>query len=249
MLPMGYGLWAVYRRAPDHVQDSYVGSAGNVALARDGTHVLRNFKVPVDTDPPPVYYYFDFNDRKSIFDDLEILEITKNTDDNLSNNVDSLFGDTSGISFPQSETLLSPFFHFQPLDHLPPLDILRLRNEDIDAALAPVIERLQEDLAALEGKQLESFTVKQTVAIRIQETVARLGLALACPKEGCGHPAKLRCIQPPRSEGVFQFDHVIDGKRTSHGAYVCVPPLKLIAAAPDRRKKPKPVTSEDSADS
>jgi hypothetical protein len=116
-------------------------------------------------------------------------------------------------------------------------DIGELGNA-LDEAQKPIIERLQRFLDVLEGKTMPSGETIQRVTAAINVMAARLGRAIACAKEECGHPAKLRWFRTPKSEaGVLTFDHTIDGRRTSHGAHKIVPPLKLVQPAPDLRKK------------
>lgn len=64
---------------------------------------------------------------------------------------------------------------------------------------------------------------------------------VACPKVGCGQPAILRCAAAGNSKiGVFQFDHSIDGKRTSHLGTSALPTLHFVAAPADRRRNKRP---------
>jgi predicted RNA-binding Zn-ribbon protein involved in translation (DUF1610 family) len=113
---------------------------------------------------------------------------------------------------------------------------LDIFDTDIDAALQPIIDRVQAFLRTLEGKNLGSFTANETIVARIREVTVRLGKMFRCPS--CGEPSKLRCRKPPRMEnGVFQFDHTFNGKPTNHGGYRDIPVLDLVDPPEDRRKK------------
>lgn len=107
------------------------------------------------------------------------------------------------------------------------LVVLSETDKEIHESLRPIIDRLQRFLSGLEGKSFGSFESNQRVARLIQEMAARLGMALECPNEECQRPAQLRCGKRGRA-GIFQFEHSIERKQTSHGYYETIPPLKLI---------------------
>jgi hypothetical protein len=109
---------------------------------------------------------------------------------------------------------------------------------EIDAALQPIIVRVQEFLKTLEGKNFGSVEANKRVAAMIQKLVSRVGMVLMCTKEGCGQPSHLRCNKPARSQtGTFQFEHFVDGRRTNHTGSACLPALTLVPKPADRRKK------------
>ncbi len=101
-------------------------------------------------------------------------------------------------------------------------------NKELADALAPIIERFQIFLRGVEGKNF-GYEGNRLIAFQIQKTLESLGVALECQKENCGLPAKLRCRKPGRSvSGVFQFDHPINGKHTSHGGSSKLPVMNII---------------------
>jgi hypothetical protein len=105
----------------------------------------------------------------------------------------------------------------------------------------PVVRALQAFLDDSVGIRFETFEENQAFATEVQNLLNRLGLAAQCPKEGCGRPAKIRCLNSGPTTGSFQFDHVIDGKRTTHLGSTRFPQVKVIPAPADRRlKKNKP---------
>ncbi len=110
-----------------------------------------------------------------------------------------------------------------------PEDTIARLGDEIDEAHKPIIARLQKVLDSLEGQALESFEANQRIAAVIQSTVARLGMAIVCPKDGCGKPAKLRCKKPGRSkDGAFVFEHQEDGKQVFHGGKATLPALHIV---------------------
>ncbi len=101
-------------------------------------------------------------------------------------------------------------------------------NEELRQMHLPFIQKLQIFLAKLEGKKFD-FEINHQIAVYIQKTLDRLGVNLECPREGCGKPAKLRCRKPGRStKGLFQFDHPINGKWTTHYTSSLLPIMNII---------------------
>lgn len=99
--------------------------------------------------------------------------------------------------------------------------------EVIEAAILSIRKRFRRFLGSLEGVSLETFEENQRLAATIQEVAKRLHVALICPR--CGHLSRLRCLRSGRSKaGTFQFDHVIDGRRTHHGGTAALPRLKVV---------------------
>jgi hypothetical protein len=94
---------------------------------------------------------------------------------------------------------------------------------------------IESELADWTGRTYGSLTANQDVVRMIHEMIDGHGLRLKCPE--CGHPAILRCsARPGIADGVFVFDHQVDGRRTFHGGGVVMPPLRLVAKPPRRRK-------------
>jgi hypothetical protein len=94
---------------------------------------------------------------------------------------------------------------------------------------------IQAQLDKLAGRSMGSLEQNQRLAESIHQLLDSHALRVRCVE--CGHPAILRVS--PRSgvaNGVFVFDHTIDGKRTFHGGKGCVPAIRLVAKPP--RKKP-----------
>jgi hypothetical protein len=112
------------------------------------------------------------------------------------------------------------------------LESLRQQINRLQRAVRLAIEG---ELAAWSGQAYGSLAANQEVVRMIQEIVDAHGLRLRCPE--CGHPAILRCsARPAIPEGVFVFDHQIDGRRTFHGGGVVLPVIRLVAKPPRRRK-------------
>ncbi|HBJ35467.1 MAG TPA: hypothetical protein DDZ51_12100, partial [Planctomycetaceae bacterium] len=94
---------------------------------------------------------------------------------------------------------------------------------------------IESELADWTGRTYGSLVANQDVVRMIHEMIDGHGLRLKCPE--CGHPAILRCSSRPGiADGVFVFDHQVDGRRTFHGGGVVLPTLRLIAKPPRRRK-------------
>ncbi len=93
---------------------------------------------------------------------------------------------------------------------------------------------IQSQLAKLTGQSLSSLRENREMARSIHQLLDSHGLRVQCCE--CGHPSILRVS--PRSgvaNGVFVFDHTIDGRRTFHGGKTVLPELRLVAK-PARRK-------------
>lgn len=94
---------------------------------------------------------------------------------------------------------------------------------------------IESELADWTGRSYGSLAANQDVVRMIHEMIDGHGLRLKCPE--CGHPAILRCSSRPGiADGVFVFDHQVDGRRTFHGGGVVLPSLRLVAKPPRRRK-------------
>lgn len=112
------------------------------------------------------------------------------------------------------------------------LEALRQQINRLQRAVRLAIEG---ELAAWSGQTYGSLAANQEVVRMIQEIVDAHGLRLRCPE--CGHPAILRCSSRPAiPDGVFVFDHQIDGRRTFHGGGVVLPVIRLVAKPARRRK-------------
>jgi hypothetical protein len=99
----------------------------------------------------------------------------------------------------------------------------------IEDALEPVIDHIQNLLSALEGRAFGSFAGNQRIAALIHNLVARLGMALACQKDTCYRPARLRCKKSGRSkDGSFIFEHQAEGRQVFHCGRATLPTLRLV---------------------
>jgi hypothetical protein len=108
----------------------------------------------------------------------------------------------------------------------------------ISQALEPISEELQRFLVVLSGRSFDTLEENQLIARLLTALLNRLGKRLRCTKEGCERPGILTCqTGPRRQKGVFQFRHSFKGRITHHRAYTALPPLQLIEAPPDRRRK------------
>ncbi|HEX3151932.1 MAG TPA: hypothetical protein VHR66_27920 [Gemmataceae bacterium] len=113
-----------------------------------------------------------------------------------------------------------------------PLELLEGLNWELDQMHLSMIRRFQDWLTTIESRSFGSLEANQRVTGQIQLTASRLSQAFACTKEGCGHPARLRC-KPGRGDGSFVFEHTVDGKMTYHGGRTTFPALRLV-----REKRP-----------
>jgi len=97
---------------------------------------------------------------------------------------------------------------------------------------------IQAQLAQMTGRSLGSLKANRELAQSIHEMLDSHGLRVRCCQ--CGHPAILRVS--PRAgaaDGVFVFDHTIDGRRTFHGGRTVVPEIRLVAKPPRKGRRPK----------
>lgn len=116
--------------------------------------------------------------------------------------------------------------------------LLQELSRGLDVLKDPIRKALQELLDGLAGKTFDSLETKQAVAREAQDLLTRLGLRVACPKEGCGRPAMIRCAAAGNSkQGVFQFDHSSGTcRRTTHLGSSSFPRLTIVPAPADRRR-------------
>lgn len=124
-------------------------------------------------------------------------------------------------------------------------DSIPLTTSEAQAAMAELDQELhrlqrairlaiQAQLAKMVGRSFANLEQNQQLAQSIHNLLDGHGLRVQCSE--CGHPAILRVS--PRggaANGVFVFDHTIDGRRTFHGGRGSVPAIKLVAKPP--RKK------------
>ena len=94
---------------------------------------------------------------------------------------------------------------------------------------------IQAQLTKMTGRSLGNLELNQNLADSIHQLLDSHGLRMQCSE--CGHPSILRVSPRGGSDnGVFVFDHTIDGRRTFHGGRGAVPQIRLVAKPP--RKKP-----------
>ncbi|KAA5541041.1 hypothetical protein FYK55_19285 [Roseiconus nitratireducens] len=87
---------------------------------------------------------------------------------------------------------------------------------------------IQAQLGQMTGRSLGSLEANRALAQSIHEMLDSHGLRVRCCQ--CGHPAILRVS--PRAgatDGVFVFDHTIDGRRTFHGGRTVIPEIHVVA--------------------
>ena len=114
-------------------------------------------------------------------------------------------------------------------------DRLSQLTQQINRLQRSVRLAIEAEFAGWSGQNYGSLTANQDVARMIQQTVDGHGLRLRCPE--CGHPAILRCSSRPGvPDGVFVFDHSIEGRRTFHGGGSTLPALRVVTKPPRRRK-------------
>lgn len=128
------------------------------------------------------------------------------------------------------------------------LRALKEVDERIAGALVEPRAQLQALCDALEGKSFKADDYRAVVD-GLQRAMNRLGLRVECQGDGCGRPAILRHHGPVRgmTDGYVQFEHFIESKQTHHGAYKAFPKLKLVPAPPDRRRRDRRETKDESS--
>jgi len=103
---------------------------------------------------------------------------------------------------------------------------------------------IQSHLAPWVGRSMGCLQQNRILAKKLHALLDSHGLRVMCSE--CGRPAILR-VSPRRgvAEGVFVFDHTIDGRRTFHGGKSTLPPLHLVAKLPraTRRDQDDPNTA------
>jgi hypothetical protein len=114
-------------------------------------------------------------------------------------------------------------------------DRLSVLQQQINRLQRSVRLAIEAEFAGWSGRNYGSLKANQGVAQMIQQTVDGHGLRLRCPE--CGHPAILRCSSRPGvPDGVFVFDHTIEGRRTFHGGGSTLPALRVVSKPPRQRK-------------
>lgn len=114
-------------------------------------------------------------------------------------------------------------------------DRLSMLQQQINRLQRSVRLAIEAEFAGWSGQNYGSLRANQDVARMIQQTVDGHGLRLRCPE--CGHPAILRCSSRPGvPDGVFVFDHTIQGRRTFHGGGSTLPVLRVVSKPPRQRK-------------
>ncbi len=95
---------------------------------------------------------------------------------------------------------------------------------------------IQTQLSSMVGRSMDDLEQNRNLAEAIHRLLESHGLRIQCSE--CGHPAILR-VSPRKgsANGVFVFDHTIEGRRTFHGGRSAVPPIRLVAKPP-RKKSP-----------
>ncbi len=94
---------------------------------------------------------------------------------------------------------------------------------------------VQRQLAKFAGRSMGDLELNRRLATSIHQLLDGHGLRVRCTE--CGHPAILR-VSPRRgsADGVFVFDHTIDGRRTFHGGQGSMPTIVLVAKPPRKQK-------------
>jgi len=111
-------------------------------------------------------------------------------------------------------------------------------RKGIDRYQAAIGRAVEDTVRGFAGLNCGSLEANRILAKSVQELLAENGLRVVCPE--CGQPAILRCQQAGNSKtGVFQFDHVVSGRRTFHGGASSFPLVGVAAAPPRRRRRSK----------
>jgi hypothetical protein len=103
---------------------------------------------------------------------------------------------------------------------------------------------IQVQLASLQGCTMGSIKENQDLANAIHRLLDNHGLRVCCPE--CGHPAIMRVSPRPGSkQGVFVFDHTIEGHRTFHGGRGTMPEIKLVSKPLRKPAKIEPAAPKE----
>lgn len=113
-------------------------------------------------------------------------------------------------------------------ESIDPLVLLGNLEKVIDVEIEKIRVKLTDVLREIEGIEFPTFAEKRAIARKINYLLHLTSCKIKCPKKECGKPALLRAVLAGNSiEGVFQFDHYIDKKRTTHGGKAILPVLEL----------------------
>tara|TARA_R110002049_G_scaffold4601_3_gene31778 strand:- start:39393 stop:39839 length:447 start_codon:yes stop_codon:yes gene_type:complete len=115
-----------------------------------------------------------------------------------------------------------------PLPHEVAAATLEQLQQELNRLQRTIRLAIQAKLAQLAGRSMGSLQQNRELAKSLHELLDGHGLRVMCSE--CGCPAILR-VSPRRgsADGVFVFDHTIDGRRTFHGGRSTMPELHLIA--------------------
>ena len=120
------------------------------------------------------------------------------------------------------------------------MGLLRGYTEKVESFRERVREELQVDLDRWNqsAPTFSSAEEKLVFASLLTQLLNRLGLRLKCQRSDCGQPALLRGGRyGTPTEGLFQFQHVVNGKSTTHFASSELPRLELtLEPEPSSRK-------------
>jgi len=119
------------------------------------------------------------------------------------------------------------------------VELLRSYNLEFDRFRGDIRTRLQTDLDRLNSNppQFGSADEKKVFASLLTQLLNRLGLRLTCQRAGCARPAILRGGRyGDAKHGLFQFQHTVKGRRTSHCGSPALPRLEL-TLAPERMSR------------
>jgi hypothetical protein len=112
---------------------------------------------------------------------------------------------------------------------------LKTCRAGIEVHQQAVRRSIESTVRSLAGVNCRSFEANRALAKSVQDLLAENGLRVACCE--CGQPSILRCQRAGNSKtGVFQFDHVLSGRRTFHGGSSSFP-LVAVVPSPPRRSR------------
>ena len=123
------------------------------------------------------------------------------------------------------------------------------RPSEALGALEQELARLQRSIRMTISTKLNQFAGQSMGSIeenrKLVDAIARMldshGLRVQCSE--CGHPSILRISPRGSSNGVFVFDHTIDGRRTFHGGKGRMPEIRLVTKPARKKAKPKQLAS------
>ncbi len=100
-------------------------------------------------------------------------------------------------------------------------------EDEIQSYHLSIQKSIEARLRQFQGWAFSSFAENQEFAKMVHRILDEHGLRVRCPE--CSYPSILRCLKSGNSKnGVFVFDHYLDGGRTFHGGPSTFPVVTVL---------------------